>query len=174
MTIQIVPVSALGKDQEQSIRQNYKEARPVFISADTKRSDPDIWESVRRRKYTHIILGPEQAASKEFRMLLAEPEFKSNIALVAIDEMHAVVAWADFREKYTLISELRRILTDRVPIFGCTATLTREQEIAAKESISFNLEGPNLYNLKIIRVCINRPNITIQAVQIPQGALKSF
>ena len=131
----------------------------MLITADTKKADPHTWEKVRQGPgqggFTHLLLGLEQAASVEFRSILALPTFSAQVAILAIDELHTVASWADFRDKFTLMADLRRSVGQSVPIFGCTATLTQEQEALVKESVGFRPEGLLYSNLKVIWVCID-------------------
>ena len=174
-TIQIVPVTSLGTDQLTSILLDYgKNASPILITADTKKAHPDTWQRVREKRFTHVLLGPEQATTPEFRSIITDPAFAAHVGIVALDELHTVATWTDFREKYTHLSELRRGLGDSVPIFGCTATLTVEQEAIAKESVGFRPDGLYKNNTKVIRICIDRPDIAIQAAPIPRGTIESF
>jgi hypothetical protein len=55
--------------------------------------------------YTHILLGPEQATSPEFRKILQDPNFQG---------------------------ELRRSLLSETVFFGCSATLDLEKEDKVK------------------------------------------
>lgn len=46
--------------------------------------------------YTHILLSPEQA-------VLRDPDFHKRIGLFAIDELHLVGEWREFRKEFTYL-----------------------------------------------------------------------
>ncbi|KAI1818988.1 P-loop containing nucleoside triphosphate hydrolase protein, partial [Xylaria intraflava] len=118
ITIQIVPLTQLGQAQLEDI------ARDVAGSSPNK----NIWEEIQAGKYSHVLLSPEQALNPQFKAILRSPEFHSRIGLFAIDELHVVQEWRDFRKDFTYLHTLRSLLPRRVPWFGCTATLERDHE----------------------------------------------
>jgi hypothetical protein len=56
------------------------------------------------------------------RDVLRDPVFRSNLTCLAIDELHLVEDWKDFREKYGCIQYLRQRLPAGVPLLGVSAT----------------------------------------------------
>ena len=122
----------------------------------------------------HILLGAEQAVSPEFRAILLDPQFKGRIGLVAIDECHVIDQWKDFRSEFTLIYELRRMLSTVTVYFACSATIDQESERFILEKCGFNGEGSNPGDLEIIRTSIDRPDISLCICPIPAGKATTY
>jgi superfamily II DNA helicase RecQ len=90
--------------------------------------DKDLWQRLEDGRYTHILLGPEQALHEKFLRLLRKAKFNQRIAFVGIDELHTIHQWKEFRTAYPDLYQLRDAIPTSIPWFGCTATLTREAE----------------------------------------------
>jgi superfamily II DNA helicase RecQ len=56
-----------------------------------------VWDEVLAGKYSHTLLSPEQALNPRFKSILRSPDFHQEFGLFAIDELHMVVEWKDFR-----------------------------------------------------------------------------
>jgi hypothetical protein len=65
-TIQIVPMSKLGMEQYKAICR-FSDINPCLITYQSKRENRKLLKELGDGKYTHILIGPEQACSKEFR-----------------------------------------------------------------------------------------------------------
>lgn len=167
VTIQITPLTKLAEEQRASIRR-YPFCKPCLVDVNTKRRDPGLLEDIRLCRYTHVLMGPEQLASDEFRALLEDGQFRNAIGMVAIDECHLVSEWEDFRSDYALIYELRRMLPSQVRWFGCTATMDGRTEERVKRFGGFD------DTLEVIRTSVDRPEISICIVPIPSGKLGNF
>jgi superfamily II DNA helicase RecQ len=131
ITIQLVPLSKLGEEQAEEIN-NLKYpvtgTNACLVSHETKRKHASLAREIRGGKYTHIITSPEQIAMDWFLELVHDVDFRDRIGLIAIDECHLVSTWATFRNAYAKLFTLRANLLPSVVWFGCTATLTKEQE----------------------------------------------
>jgi superfamily II DNA/RNA helicase len=173
ITIQLIPLCTLGKAQVESLNR-FEGVNAALITADTKDEDPALLQKIRQCEYTHILLGAEQAASSEFRAILLDPELKSRIGLVAIDECHVIDQWKDFRSEFTLIYELRRMLSTETIYFACSATVDRGSEQFILEKCGFYAEGNNPGDLEIIRTSIDRPDISICICSIPAGKATTY
>ncbi len=88
-TIQIIPLKKLGSEQLEDIRK-LSYTNPCLLTSDTKKEEETLISQIRAGNHTHLLLGPEQASSKDFRDALKDPTFQSTIGLVAIDECHLV------------------------------------------------------------------------------------
>lgn len=127
-TIQIIPMSRLGIQQHASI-QRLAGTKPVLITADNKRRNKSLLNEVGHGSFTHVLCGPEQAVSKEFRAALRKPEFIGNIGLIAIDEAHFIRQWGtQFRPDFQAIGELRQLLPQDAVTFACTSTAGPDTE----------------------------------------------
>ncbi|KAK0713354.1 P-loop containing nucleoside triphosphate hydrolase protein [Lasiosphaeria miniovina] len=128
ITIQIVPLTKLGENQRDDITRNVPNPKPVWIDADTHLKNRNVWDQVKQIQYTHVLLSPEQALSPKFKAVLRDPAFHERIGLFAIDELHVVGEWREFRPDFTYIHMLRALLPRSVPWFGCTATLDKDNQ----------------------------------------------
>jgi superfamily II DNA helicase RecQ len=93
ITIQIIPLSKLGANQYEAVNR-YPDATACLITAETRKANPGIFREIEQCKYSHILLGAEQAALPEFRRCFANPRFRERVRLVAIDEAHVLREWA--------------------------------------------------------------------------------
>ena len=173
ITIQIIPLSKLGDEQLATVK-GLPYANPCLVTADTRHTDKQLLRDIAGCKYTHVLLGPEQATSPEFRRILLSSEFQSRIGLVAIDECHVLSQWEKFRTAYTMILELRRSLPTSVLFFGCSATIDSTAEATIKKHAGFRPESVNLGDLKVIRISVDRPEISLAFLPIPKGHITKF
>jgi hypothetical protein len=173
VAIQLVPLSKLGH-QQASRMARIAGARACLITAETLERDDRLLLDVQRCKYNHILLGPEQAVAPRFRRILRDPDFAKNVGVVIVDECHVLSTWGTFRESVTHIRELRLSLPSRVRMYGCTATLTEEQEKEVLKYGGFRQEGDGVEDLRIIRVSIDRPEISLRVRPIERGMSTSY
>ncbi|KAI1204054.1 P-loop containing nucleoside triphosphate hydrolase protein [Annulohypoxylon truncatum] len=169
VTVQICPLKRLGQDQFNTIAR-IPGARPLLIIDETVKDD-DMWKGLIQGRFTHVILGPEQATQKQFFDLLRNAEFNQKIAFVAIDELHMVHQWKDFRTAYPNIHQMRALIPRRVPWFGCTATLSKEAEDFVLSSAGFRRKGTGNGELYFVRATSDRHNISIVIQPLDKGCL---
>ncbi|KAH8691771.1 hypothetical protein GQ44DRAFT_636079 [Phaeosphaeriaceae sp. PMI808] len=110
ITLQIIPLSRLGDEQLEAISR-YQGARTCLVTAQTKDAEPGLFRDIRNRKYSHILIGPEQAVSPAFRQLIDDTVFHASVGLVALDEYHVIRQWKDFRKEYIQFHKLRRCMS---------------------------------------------------------------
>lgn len=175
ITIQIVPLSKLGDEQFDRIKR-LPNMKPCFINGVSKNRDRNLIKDVVACKYTHVLLGPEQAVSSEFQNALKSPQLSSQIGLVAIDELHLVKRWASFRPAFGQLKILRIILPQTVTWFGCTATLDSTTQQAVIKECGFRPLGRGDIERQtaVIRTSINRENIALSVQPIPYRQLSSY
>ncbi|KIP02291.1 hypothetical protein PHLGIDRAFT_41149, partial [Phlebiopsis gigantea 11061_1 CR5-6] len=71
-----------------------------------------------------VLLAPEQLGGRKFRTFIKQPEIRSHLALLCIDEVHLVDEWGkEFRAAYRSIRNVRPLLPDWTTLLGLTATL---------------------------------------------------
>lgn len=136
-----------------------------------------MFARIRAGQHKHILLTPEQAVSKEFRSLLKDLNFSNNIGLVAIDELHFVEQWKEFRAEFTMLGELRAMLSRRTVWFGCSATIPSSKEASILLQASFrpigtlpeHIESPDYAS--VIRTTIDRADLTLSISPIPRNQL---
>lgn len=174
MTLQIVPLNKLGEEQTDDIRL-IPGMNPCVITRDTKGDDQELLCRITAGEFTHILLGPEQASTKEFRAALKTPELQSRIGLVAIDECHLVSEWGDgFRPQFMMLAELRMVLGDGVAWFGCSASLPDHAEKIVLEGAGFSPVGLGYGKTEVIRTPVDRPDVSFGMYSIPKGTITLF
>ena len=141
-------------------------SQACLIDHETKFVDRGLLTKIGPAQYTHVLFGPEQAASSEIRDLLREPTFQYRIRVIVVDECHVASQWKEFREKYRQLHELRRSLPSSVPVFACTATLDNESELDVRRYIGLRDERDHPPRIRTIRTSIDRPEISIAAIPL--------
>ncbi|KAF1817317.1 P-loop containing nucleoside triphosphate hydrolase protein, partial [Eremomyces bilateralis CBS 781.70] len=165
VVIVIVPLDALGKEQEKKIS-SIPRTRPIFLNA-SNMNDGAIQE-VQKGAYTHIITSPEQLIGKRFRILIQDRLFRSHLLSICIDELHLVFDWGDkFRHSYTELRIVRRELED-IPWFGTTATLDRLTLSYVRGLLELS------DHVQVIQTDTNQEDLTYIVKQIPIHTQKSF
>lgn len=172
-TLQIIPLNKLGNEQYEDIHK-IPGARPCVLTSQSQLEDPTLISKFKNGEFSHVLLGPEQAASDVFRTALKDSVVQSRLGLVAIDECHLVRQWEAFRPKFTMLGELRSLLRQDIVWFGCSATLDEKTETTVLNNAGFRQVGDNLYETEVIRTSINRPDVSISVVPIPRGQLTSW
>ena len=83
-------------------------------------------------------------------------EFAQNLCLLALDELHLVSEWREFRPEYYDLGVLRARLPDGIPFLGASATLDFKTLNEVKERCEFDS------NTSIIKTGLDRPEIYLQ------------
>jgi superfamily II DNA helicase RecQ len=171
MTIIIIPLTELGKEQLQKI-QLLPGCRPVLLAEEIfkkEKNRKEVYEHLKRCEYTHILLSPEIAVEYEFSDIVSNPLFKSRVGLVVIDELHMVKQWGrEFRKHYAQLSTLRLKLGFNVPWFGASATLANNTLKIVQKSVAFKDD------VRIIKTQVDRPEISIIIEPIKHRQTRSF
>lgn len=172
-TLQITPLNKLGEEQVQSISR-IPLASPCLLNSETKRTERDVLDNIKTNTYSHIVLSPEQSLSKNFRDILLSLAIQTKIGMVAVDECHLVAQWKHFRENFANLHVLRQCLRSDVVWFGCSATMSDNDEEQILRDGGFRNIGPGIHESAIIRGSIDRPDIFISFHPIPRNLSKSF
>lgn len=136
-SIIILPLNQIGKEQAQYIEQIG--GRPCFLNTDS--ISEGLLKGVITGTYTHVLMSPELAISEKFRPTLLDPKFKSQLALIVVDEAHLVSQWGRaFRTNYARLNLLRTLLGYQVPWFACSATLDKETLDALIRGVGFDAD----------------------------------
>lgn len=147
--IVVSPLIALMHEQGQEM-QNRKIPVAVFNSDTTKIKKEEMKKEILKNKNKLIYMTPEYLITAED--FIRELESKDNLAMVCIDEAHAVSTWGlDFRPGYTKLGVIRQWVPS-VPILTLTATAStkvREDivsilKLSEPELIVGNFDRPNL------------------------------
>lgn len=114
-----------------------------------------------------MFISPELILSQEFHNDVIKAEsFRHRLRLFAIDELHCVENWKDFRPMYSKLGVLRSRLR-AVPYLGVTATLSPRLEQVVRAAGGFD------YSCPIVRTSIDRPEIAIH-VLFAEGRVTLF
>jgi superfamily II DNA helicase RecQ len=164
----ILPLLNLGAEQCKKIA-CFEGARPCEVTGQTKSRDPSLFDCIEKLHYNYILLGPEQAVSKEFKQILKSPSFNSQLGLIVVDEAHLTRQWASFRVAYTYLHLLRDLLPPSVPLLACSATLDPTTLEAMKKHVGIKDRG-----MHIIRTSVDRPDIAIIIQTIQKNKVSTF
>ncbi|KAI1096669.1 P-loop containing nucleoside triphosphate hydrolase protein [Rostrohypoxylon terebratum] len=168
--VQICPLKRLGEDQVRAL-DDFPGARPLLMIEDTnKRSS--VWADLTAGKFTHVIVGLEQAVSEPFVRLLRKPEFNQRLAFVAIDDLHTVYHWKYSWAVYPKLHHIRALIPNGVPWFGCTATLSEEAQEFIMPLAGFRPRGTRAGSLSLIRATVDRPNVTLVVAPLEKGTIR--
>ena len=178
----ILPLNAIADEQLKKLVRSG--AKPVLLNQKT--NSKSTRETIANGHATHgeiismasyhsmltwvlVLTSPELALSKEFQndILVRNTPFKRRLGLLAIDELHLVSQWDEFRPEYGQIHALRIRVGQDIPCVGLSATLSNELLRKAIKSCGFKGD------VEILRSTIDRPNIHIQ-VQHLQHTKKSM
>lgn len=92
ITIVFVPLSGLGEEQVEKL--NRDEGKEVAFFYDRSKIEPQHVHDIAAGKYRIIYMSPEKALSQSSSdHLWSQPEFRAQVNLVAIDEVHLVHDW---------------------------------------------------------------------------------
>lgn len=150
--IVVSPLIALMHEQGEEMK-NKNIPVCVFNSTTNQKEKDQLKYNVLKGDYMLIYMTPEYLIrSENFLQKLAEID---NLAMVCIDEAHAVSTWGlDFRPSYTKLNVIRDWIPE-IPIVTLTATASTK----VKEDISKTLGLINPYE---VVGNFDRPNLTIK------------
>ncbi|OTB18433.1 hypothetical protein K445DRAFT_9388 [Daldinia sp. EC12] len=152
--IQLCPLDRLGQAQYDALAR-VPGLRPLLLQGNMQK-DKSMWRDVKSGKYTHLILGPDQIVKDPFQTLIRESGFNQGLAMIAVDDLHLVYEWKDYPLLYTNMLRLRYYVPYIIPIFGCTAALSKEAQSYVLPALRF---GAHEGGLAFIRTAVERPNI---------------
>ena len=163
----VLPLLALGFEQEEKIRSLGRFVRPVFVHGDNVNS-PNLLKDIQHGKYTHILSSPELFTGRRFRPLLRDPTFRGFVKWIVVDELHLVSTWGkEFRKSYALLQGMRHALGSK-PWFGCTATLDDPTFRKVCDFAAFK------ETTEIKRFSIDRPDVAITRALVRRLDKTSF
>ena len=166
IAIQVIPLSKLGEEQAAEMSR-LPGIKPVVITAETRLANPYLYEEIREGKYNHILIGPEQLLTPEFRDVLKN--IYNQVGLFAIDEVHLIEMWGkSFRQMFTHLHETRRLLPKTVTWYGCTATLNEMQQRTVQ------MYGGFRDDVLVVRTSIDRRELRIIIRPILRGGARTY
>jgi len=169
VSIIIVPLLRLA-DQTYDDFCEIPGANPIVVSKETRSQHEDIFAHIRKGEskgqFTHLIMGPEQLVSPDFRGLLRNQEFREQIGSLVIDEAHCVLMWSAFRSEYAQVHSVRPLLPPATVLFACTATLNPALEKQIVRDTGFGRMKVWTPATGLIRGSIDRPEIKLVVSQM--------
>lgn len=171
LVVVLLPLTQIGNEQRCAIQQ--KGGNPLLFTAETKKHlTKEVIKDLLAGRFTHLLMSPEIFIARWFQKLQQRPAFRSALAAVVIDELHLVHQWGHgksaFRPAYSQLKPVRCGLASGVQWYGCSATLDAESLAVARLSAGFK------HNTVVIRSSIDRPEVAVRAVAIPDGHLLSY
>ncbi|SMY22607.1 unnamed protein product [Zymoseptoria tritici ST99CH_1A5] len=162
ITFQVEPLSKLGEEQHLDVTRIAPDLlKSCLITATTKRDNPDLFSDIEAGKYDHVVLGPEQAVSNDFKAMLRNDHIRSQIGLVSIDEVHLLYSWGEsFRPQFLQLGQLRQLVSPDTRWFGCTGTLTKKAQNCVIANGGFRPFGAGVRQTQLYRSSINRTDHT--------------
>ena len=90
-----------------------------------------------------VFTSPEVVNDQPFRDDVNNaPGFREKLRSIAIDEVHLVSEWKDFRNEYTRIGWFRQALPRDTPLFAASATLSPIVQERVRRSCNFRQTFP--------------------------------
>ncbi|KAF8955674.1 P-loop containing nucleoside triphosphate hydrolase protein [Flammula alnicola] len=123
----VTPLLELGNAHAAEIG-TYK-LKAVSVNAETLRAAAnegrDMLREIRHCEWSIVILSAERLVSREIDSILRDEDFRKNLVVFGIDEVHVLVPWGkDFREAYRQIALLPKRLPKHTSLIAVTATLS--------------------------------------------------
>ena len=154
ISLLIMPLNALEVDQANAITKINAEVSPYILNADTMRDNAELLNRIELGRHTHVLTSPELALSnKEIQRVFQTPGFKDCLALIAINEVHLVEDWAEWRLDYGRLRELRSILPCFVSFFATLATVG--DKLARRLIVNLRLNA----NVNVLKESIDQSNL---------------
>ncbi len=168
VTLVISPLLALMRDQIGQLNRRFG------IPAASINSDQSDEENAAARR---------SAAEGNIRILFVAPEkldniesydflIRLNIGLLVVDEAHCISTWGhDFRPSYRQIIHAVHCFEKKntdLRVLGLTATANPRTE----SDIAHQLTGPEAAPLKVLRLSMDRPNISLRVIPVHGTAQK--
>ncbi|HEX2865181.1 MAG TPA: RecQ family ATP-dependent DNA helicase, partial [Deinococcales bacterium] len=158
--ILVSPLLALMRNQVAAAER--MGVRAVTINSENK----DDWDSYRdailQGRADIVLISPERLANDEFVQEVLGP-VSASVSLLVVDEAHCISDWGhDFRPDYRLVDRLARNLPANLRVLATTATANNRVMDDLR-----NVLGPELV---ISRGDMNRPNLALQSIRLPEQA----
>lgn len=121
-------------------------------------------------KWQIVVISPEMLLSKRFvKNVLRDPEMRSRILSIVVDEAHVVSHWGSgFRKKYGTLGILRALLPKDTPMVAMSATLPARVRQDVLKKLQFDEKNYTYLNLGN-----DRPNVSL-VVRAIQNTISSY
>lgn len=148
----VVPTIALGLDHQHRLRE--LQVKSVFLTSTSKKKDFDstfdLTMPVEERPAV-IIMNPETLLGSENMNGVVDLLHRDRLKFIAIDEAHLMFEWAQFRNAFSKLAELKSKFD--CPLLALSATL--------KPSFLQRMKTDVLRNPVIIKGTIDRKNVGV-------------
>ena len=143
----------------------------VALTAEEIRKNPNIWKKVEHGAYRIIYASPEVLLHSGsyfwIHLLRKKCAFNTRLIGVAVDEVHVVWGYREFRTEYANIGDFRAHLR-HVPFIGLSATLTPITLDYIHKAL--NLNWPTV----LFRQSIGRCNVAIGVVTMDTSRAQRY
>jgi ATP-dependent DNA helicase RecQ len=158
----VSPLIALIKDQVDVLNQKNIPALMIYSGMSFKQVD-NILKLAVAGNHKFLYVSPERLTTKLFLEYLPA----ININMIAVDEAHCISQWGyDFRPPYLQIADIKKSISNTVPILALTASATEVVQKDICEKLAFGLD------YKFFQNSFLRPNLSYtvrkQETKIPQ------
>ncbi|KAG8780721.1 hypothetical protein FRC12_022649 [Ceratobasidium sp. 428] len=116
----------------------------------------NLFDEVKKGKYTHIYIGPEMIMNDAFGEVLSDKTFYERCRYFAVDEAHMLVEWRSFRDAFADIRRLRNRFRGPVTWAAVSATVEPTRELPTlMDAYGF------AHSTKPVRLPVDRPSISL-------------
>jgi len=168
LTLVISPLLALMRDQIRQLNERFSIPAAGINSDQTEEENETAKRLVSEGRIRILFIAPEKLDNLEIYEFLAG----LNVCLLVVDEAHCISTWGhDFRPSYRQIVEAVRHFERKNPglfVLGLTATANHRTE----EDIARQLTGPDGHALSVLRISMDRPNLSLSVIRVNGAAHK--
>ncbi|KXN90927.1 ATP-dependent DNA helicase Q-like 4B [Leucoagaricus sp. SymC.cos] len=133
--ILVSPLNLLAKQGADYLKK--KGFRAYVLTAET--FSRKLLRIIEKGKFDVIVTNPEMLVGrKAVRELFQKPCVSSTLLQFILDEGHTVDQWADFRQQYKHIGEIRYTIPGDIPLYLASATLPPDILHKVKEVLNLN------------------------------------
>ncbi|KAF8168693.1 P-loop containing nucleoside triphosphate hydrolase protein [Pholiota molesta] len=120
MSIVVTPLNLLGKQNVDVLQQ----ANLPAIAVSKENVSTDTFKDIEAGKYRVVVINPEiLMGNREVEELWKKPAVTKRILNFVFDEGHCISQWSKFRKEYSLLGNLRLLISEKIPFYIASATL---------------------------------------------------
>jgi superfamily II DNA helicase RecQ len=128
-----------------------------------------LLNEIKYEMYNHVLINSKFALFNEFfKIVLQNSFFRERLVLVAIDEIHLMKNWSDWRFDYERFDELRNMLFRSMFFFAISTILKNQLTAQFVNNLKFNVD------VMITKKSLNRENLFFSMQQIHHTSLINF
>ncbi|KAL4244048.1 hypothetical protein ABKN59_010550 [Abortiporus biennis] len=147
ISLVVTPYTSLGREMEESMQKLGFSS--IFIHED--QNSEDVFESTAKGNYRIVFVCVEMLESSRFARVLFCKRFQALLGGVYFDEAHLFHEAHDYRDSYTFVHLLRKVIGETVPFIGISATLPTSYRTSLFSYAGFRTHSTHLINLGCYR-----------------------